>query len=422
MKKSYTLLMTVLVTACVFAQSPNKMSYQAVIRDASNVLVTYSSVGMQISILQGSPTGTAVYVETQTPTSNANGLVSIEIGAGTVVSGTFSAIDWANGSYYVKTETDPTGGTTYTIIGTSQLLSVPYALYAKSVEIDNVDDADADSTNELQSLSFTNDTLSLSGGGMVVLPYDSAVWTKVNDTTITYNDVTINTAIAAATDYNMTLKKYISPYNVLDLSRGSGINGIRFQLSSVNESMIAYSPNTSKEFNIGTADSNRVSLITDNTKRLTITAEGDVGIGTTAPGGIFEIAANTTTPRIRFDNISSNSVSNSIRHIYNLNTDAMIRTAFEIKPSFNDVADGTRNSFVELKTVASGSFGTRMTFNGAIVGIGTTSPARQLHVNDVMRLEPRSSAPSSPSAGDIYYDSTLNNLRFYDGTAWRNCF
>ncbi len=118
------------MTALVFAQAPNKMSYQAVIRDNSNALVTNQIVGMQISILQGSANGTAVYAETQTPTTNANGLASIEIGGGTVVSGNFSTIDWANGPYFIKTETDPTGGSNYTITGTSQLLSVPYALYA----------------------------------------------------------------------------------------------------------------------------------------------------------------------------------------------------------------------------------------------------------------------------------------------------
>ena len=130
MKKIITICAAVLMTASVFAQSPNKMSYQAVIRNNSNALVTSSAVGMRISILQTTPSGTAVYVETQTPTTNANGLVSIEIGGGTVVSGNFANINWANGPYFVKTETDPTGGTSYSITGTSQLLSVPYALYA----------------------------------------------------------------------------------------------------------------------------------------------------------------------------------------------------------------------------------------------------------------------------------------------------
>ena len=135
MKRIFTILAAVLMTATVWGQSPEKMSYQAVIRNSSNALVTSTNVGMQISILQGSETGTVVYTETQTTSTNANGLVSLEIGSGTVVSGTFATIDLANGPYFIKTETDPTGGTNYTIAGTSQLLSVPYALHAKTAEI-----------------------------------------------------------------------------------------------------------------------------------------------------------------------------------------------------------------------------------------------------------------------------------------------
>ncbi|AUC84293.1 hypothetical protein CW731_02810 [Polaribacter sp. ALD11] len=107
------------------------MSYQAVVRDASNTLVSTQAVGMQISILQGS---TPVYVEAQTPTTNANGLVSLEIGTGTLLSGDFTTINWANDAYFIKTETDPTGGTNYTITVTTQLMSVPYALHAKTAE------------------------------------------------------------------------------------------------------------------------------------------------------------------------------------------------------------------------------------------------------------------------------------------------
>jgi len=130
MKKLYTLITILLINMAAFAQAPQKMSYQAVVRNAANDLSTNQTVGMQISVLQGSDTGTPVYIETQTPTTNANGLVNLEIGTGTVVSGTFASIDWSTGTYYIKTETDPTGGTSYTINGTSQLLSVPYALYA----------------------------------------------------------------------------------------------------------------------------------------------------------------------------------------------------------------------------------------------------------------------------------------------------
>ncbi|MBE9468278.1 MAG: DUF1566 domain-containing protein [Bacteroidetes bacterium] len=131
MRKLYTILIALLLTTTLWAQTPEKMSYQAVIRNSSDALVSNQAVGMQISILQGSETGTAVYVETQTPTTNANGLVSIEIGTGTT-SDDYSSIDWANGTYFIKTEIDPSGGASYTITGTSQLLSVPYALYSKT--------------------------------------------------------------------------------------------------------------------------------------------------------------------------------------------------------------------------------------------------------------------------------------------------
>ena len=132
MKKLYTIIAVILLTASSFAQAPDKMSYQAVIRDASGSLISNQSVGIQLSIMQTTAGGTAVYVETQTPTTNANGLLSLEIGTGTVVTGNFSTIDWSADSYFIKTETDPAGGSSYSITGTSQLLSVPYALYAKT--------------------------------------------------------------------------------------------------------------------------------------------------------------------------------------------------------------------------------------------------------------------------------------------------
>jgi len=130
MKFFFSIVAWLLLTASVFAQAPQKMSYQAVIRNSSNVLITSTTVGMQISILKGSSNGTPVYVETQKPSTNANALVSLEIGTGTVISGTFATINWATGPYFIKTETDPTGGTAYTIAGTNELMSVPYALFS----------------------------------------------------------------------------------------------------------------------------------------------------------------------------------------------------------------------------------------------------------------------------------------------------
>ena len=111
-------------------QAPQKMSYQAVIRNSNDSLLISTQVGMRISLVQGAPSGTVVFSETQTATTNANGLVSLQIGMGTSVIGTFACIDWAAGPYYVKTETDLNGGNNYTIISSNELLSVPYALFS----------------------------------------------------------------------------------------------------------------------------------------------------------------------------------------------------------------------------------------------------------------------------------------------------
>jgi hypothetical protein len=118
----------------LLAQVPQQMSFQAVLRDGADDLIVNTAVGMRLSILQGSSSGTAVYVETHAPTTNANGLATVQIGSGSTVSGVFADIDWSNGPYFLKSETDPDGGTNYSITGTSQLLSVPYALYAENSE------------------------------------------------------------------------------------------------------------------------------------------------------------------------------------------------------------------------------------------------------------------------------------------------
>lgn len=123
-----------LVLSCkfsgLFAQAPQKMSYQAVLRNSSSELVVNTAVGMRISIIQGSEAGTEVYVEVQKTNTNANGLITIAIGTGTIIKGSFTTINWGNGPYFIKTETDPYGGASYTITGFSQFMSVPYALFA----------------------------------------------------------------------------------------------------------------------------------------------------------------------------------------------------------------------------------------------------------------------------------------------------
>jgi len=130
MKKVGLIGLAILFSMGVWAQAPQKMSYQAIIRNASNVVVASSTVGIKLSLVQGNPNGSTVFAERHSKTTNANGLLSLEIGGGVALSGNFSTIDWGKGPYFIKTETDPSGGSNYSIVGTTELLSVPYALYA----------------------------------------------------------------------------------------------------------------------------------------------------------------------------------------------------------------------------------------------------------------------------------------------------
>lgn len=164
-----TITMLSLLIFSSFGQAPEGFKYQAVIRDGSNMIMSNQSVGIRLSLQQGAIGGMLVYSETFTTTTNSYGLVNLEIGTGTS-SYDFTIIDWSNGPFFMETAVDLTGGTSYSVMGTSQLMSVPYALYAKtadSVVNDNVIDADADPSNELQNLSISGDTIFLSNGGFV---------------------------------------------------------------------------------------------------------------------------------------------------------------------------------------------------------------------------------------------------------------
>ncbi len=132
MKRLLFVYFAVFVSVQIFAQTPQRFQYQSVVRDVSGTAMVNQSVSFRISIISGSMTGTVEYAETHTATTNAYGIVTLNVGGGTPVTGTFSSINWGSASHYIKVEADPTGGTTYLDMGTTQLLSVPYALYSEN--------------------------------------------------------------------------------------------------------------------------------------------------------------------------------------------------------------------------------------------------------------------------------------------------
>lgn len=176
MIRKLSILLIALITLSSFSQSapPESFSFQVVILEKGKP-VKKRNVGIQISIYQGALDGSLAYRETFNKMTDNNGLVNLEIGRGVIVSGSFAMIPWGADSFFIGVEADPDGGSNYLNIGGSQLLSVPYALYARSAK-GIVGPNDTDDTNELQELSLENGILKLSKAeGEVPLPQPEAM-------------------------------------------------------------------------------------------------------------------------------------------------------------------------------------------------------------------------------------------------------
>ncbi len=360
MKRIFTIFALSIIACNAIAQSPEKMSYQAVIRDASNTLITTTSVGMRISILQGSITGPTVYIETQLPTSNANGVVSAEIGNGTVISGSFSSINWANGPYFVRTETDPNGGSSYTITGTSQLLSVPYALHAKYA--DHI--AQDSTTDYIHSDTINNFIIQQANGKHPFYAFAS--------TNQVYNPISQQFALTGTSkdnhnplDSNDTRAFIVHNDGQRQLTKTVVCEPGELTISVQNDSLSAINQNpfqaviqmkdNSKEILIGNAyvspQQQNVVLIADDATYFYFTDDDDV-----------------TSRAFAFDNNGLSLVKNDTTTLFNVD------------------------------------------MNGVT------------NLNEVMNIKPRSTAPSSPQKGTIYFNDTSNKLMVYDGTAWNACW
>jgi hypothetical protein len=223
MKLTLTILLFVTVTLTVFAQSPEKMSYQAIIRAQDNSLVYNSNVSLKIIVHQSTVSGTVVYQETHSVVTNANGLVSLEIGTGKIVTGNFSTIAWEKGPYFIETQVDVTGATNYNIIGVSQLLSVPYALYAKTAE----------------RLVGTN-------------PYKAVIVPFTSSRSIVSTD--INNTLECTTSATLTLTSGFGAMAIGDIINLEAHNGAALTIQAASGVTINYTANGSAVFSSATGN------------------------------------------------------------------------------------------------------------------------------------------------------------------------
>ncbi|MFN8302314.1 MAG: hypothetical protein U0U46_07465 [Saprospiraceae bacterium] len=344
----------VLFATAVFAQAPGRMSYQSVVRDGNGALVANSPVGIRISIIQGSLFGASVFVETHSTTTNANGLASLAIGGGTPVFGNFGTIDWANGPYFIKTETDPAGGTNYNIVGSSELLSVPYALFSanggtpgpqgpagpqgpqgtagptgptgpagaqgpqgpagptgpqgpagsytagngisiNNNTITNTGDADNNPGNEIQQLTLNGSQLTLSnGGGTVTLPGGSSSgWTDGAALTTTDNAKRVGIGLAAPLQ-KMHIHDANQSFTWLQITSGgsgSGSNDGAF-VGQVNQDLKIENCEAGK-ITLGTC-ANPDQLVVNNNGTVEIAGQLKIAGGSPGDGKVLVSDANGT--------------------------------------------------------------------------------------------------------------------------------
>ena len=351
--KNLYLIIFLFIGVAASAQSPDKMSYQAVIRDANGAILKNQNVTIQFTVIQPSTPGTPVYQEFHRPTTNTNGLVSIYIGTGTVSSGNFGTVDWSSGPYFLQTEIDPTGGFNYVISSTTELVSVPYALHA------NVADSLIGGVNETDPVFDA----SVAKG---ITAIDTAYWNSKLDSSSIQNfvDLTTSQTVAGA-------KTFSSDIRVNGMTVGKGGGAIASN-TAIGDSAL-YS-NTTGFVNTAIGE----SALYSNTTGYVNTAIGDNALYSNTTGknntanGNYALYSNTTgknntangTQALRFNTTGNYNTAIGDNALYS-NTTGSVNTAIG-KSALEYNTTGGNNTAIGTQSLLYNTTGNYNTANGFI--------------------------------------------------------
>lgn len=413
MRTLFTILTALFIIGIVLpppqasAQAPQKMSYQAVIRNNSNTLITSAPIGMRISILRGSSNGTAVFVETQTSTTNANGLASIMIGSGTKVLGDFSTINWASGPYFIKTETDPAGGTNYSIVGTSELMSVPYALFSGNGTSSPSDSWTINGNNIFNKntgnlgIGTNNPTAKLT----IKTPINTTGWTHIGggDSIIVTEGIGgVSAFIGTSSNHAFRLNAggagRLSIYPTGDVVVGSNATGAfgKFTVATPNNSygishlgnggniLATYMGGTSA--GIGTFSNTNMRIFANGISAIFVAAgTNNVGIGADFPTNKLQVGSVGTTGFATNDFAIGNGTN--AMAIYQTDASTLIGSSTDIilKPRNNGLGYVGINTNVPANKLQIGSMGTTG-FGGNDLAMGNGTNAMAIYQSNTSTL------------------------------------
>jgi hypothetical protein len=417
MKKITLMLVSFwLMTAFVIAQTPQAFKYQAVARTSSGNLIQNQLVAFRISILQGSPSGTLLYQERHTTNTNNYGLANLDIGTGTVLSGSFSTIDWSAGSMFIKVEFDPLGGTAYQNMGTTQLQSVPYAFYSKTSEKVSLPYYDTLSPGGGYVFSLTsNNSSCIQGTGTIgvkgvtnsVAGFGYGVSGSAYQLDGDYYGVmgTTNSTSGKGV-YGLAYQTTESPCGVYGETRsgtGYGVYGLATLNNGINYGV--YGETTS---NVGRAIYGFASASTGTSRAVTGSVASPDGFSGYFGGGKFVVTSSKVGIGTVYPDCQLHIISPGNDDVVKIDGSATYDYLFRLRETSNGsgalyIYDGSVNNTIFLWANGN-SF-----INGGNLGIGTTTPAYKLDVGGLVNLN---KGIASGVAMRVNSDETL----WYNGT------